>query len=167
MRVRRAAGVLVTASALGAWGAPAPAAGPNATLLLSRPSGLGALPVPGDGTSFVRQNAISGDGSKIVFISAADDLGVHDASFHVWVRDTAAATTTVVDRVPGGGTTPGNGSGLTQVAAISRDGGTVCFVDDPTNLVAGVSGAHVFVVTLASGAIAVADRGTGVNGTVG
>ena len=147
--------VVVVTVALALCRVPASAAGPNSTLLVSRPSGLGTLPVPGDGDSGVGRNAISGDGRKIVFISVADDLGVHDNAGHVWVRDTVADTTTLVDRVPGGGAP---GDGVVTAAAISRDGSAVCFVGSSTNLVAGVTGSHVFVVTLSSGAIAVADR---------
>ena len=158
----RAIGVPTVALALCC--VPASAAGPNSTLLISRPSGLGALPIPGDGDSGVGRNAISGDGRKIVFISVADDLGVHDAAGHVWVRDTVADTTTLVDRVPGGGAP---GDGLVTSAAISRDGSSVCLVGSSTNLVAGVTGTHVFVVTLSSGAIAVADRAAGVAGALG
>ncbi len=141
---------------------PVSAAGPNATLLLSRPTGLGALPQPGAGVVSPGPNAISGDGRLIVFASGADDLGVRDTLLHVWVRDTLTDTTRLVDRVPGG-TEPGND--VAGPPAISRDGTTVCFVDSATNLVAGVTGAHVFVVTLSSGAIALADRGAG--GAVG
>jgi hypothetical protein len=98
---------------------------------------------------------MSGDGRYIVFRSGADDLGVRDTHVHAWVRDTVSGTTTLVDRVPGGGA-PGDGNVLDP--AISREGGTVCFTGTATNLVSGVTGTHVFVVTLATGAIVVADR---------
>jgi Tol biopolymer transport system component len=153
--------------ASGLWAAlcgPASGAGVNATLLLSRPSGLGALPGPGDGVTSLAPKAISADGRMIVFASGADDLGVSDTLVHVWVRDTLAGTTTLVDRVPGEGTP---GDGVADTAAISADGATVCFVGNATNLVAGVNGIHVFVVTLSSGAIAVADRAGGAAGAVG
>lgn len=163
MRPRRAIAVLGMASVLAAACCGSAAAiDPNTTLLLSRPSGLGALPGPGDGPTSVGSKAISGDGRMIVFASGADDLGVTDTLTHVWVRDTLTDTTTLVDRAPGGGAP---GDGLASAAAISGDGGTVCFVGNATNLVAGVTGFHVFVVTLSSGAIAVADRGAG--GAVG
>ncbi len=158
----RTIGLLATALAMCVT--PTSAAGPNSTLLISRPSGVGALPIPGDGDSGVARNAISGDGRFVVFVSGADDLGVADLNSHAWVRDTIAETTRLVDRVPGSGA-PGDGS--VTGAAISRDGSTVCFVGNATNLVAGVTGFHLFVVTLSSGAMAVADRADGATGVLG
>ena len=134
---------------------PASAAGPNSTQLLSRPSGVGTLPAPGDGPSFVGRRSVSSDGRMIVFSSSADDLGVGDTLSHIWVRDTIADTTQLVDREPGGGA-PGNN--FAANASISRDGSTVCFQSSATNLVPGVTGNHVFVVKLATGAVQVADR---------
>jgi Tol biopolymer transport system component len=136
----------------------------NSTILLSRPSGLGALPVPGDNFSSLGPKALSGDGNHVVFVSAADDLGVSDARQHVWFRDTLAGTTTLVDRVAGGGP-PADGDAL--IAALSRDASTVCFLSEATNLVPGATGVHVFVATLSTGAIVLADRATGAGGAVG
>ena len=159
----RVLAALVAMAALWACAAPAVAAGPGTTSLLSRPSGLGSLPVAGDGGSGAGTEAMSGDGRFVVFLSGADDLGVRDTSFHVWVRDTAFDTNRLVDRAPGG--EPANG--FAQRASISRDGSTVCFLSNATNLVPGVSGGHVYVVTLSSGAVTVADRADTAVGAVG
>jgi Tol biopolymer transport system component len=141
---------------------PAAAAGPGTTLLLSRPSGLDALPVVGDNHSFAGTRMISGNGQFVVFISGADDLGVRDSRSHVWLRDTFSNTTTEVDRIAGA-PADGDASG----PSISRDGSTLCFVSRATNLVPGVTGAHVYVVTRSSGATVVADRGDTAVGAVG
>jgi Tol biopolymer transport system component len=135
---------------------PAAGIGTNGTLLLSRPSGNGPVPTTGDGPASVGPEAISGDGRLIVFTSGADDLGVADSLSHVWLRDTVAGTTTLVDRVPGSGI-PANG--LASAAAISSDGSRVCFISSARNLGAAFAGFHVYVVTLASGAVTIADRG--------
>jgi Tol biopolymer transport system component len=161
MRCRRAIAALVACLPMSA--APARGAA-SSTILVSRPSGLGPLPAPGNGFAFAVGAFVSGDGTKIVFASGADDLGVVDDLRHVWVRDTVAGTTSLVDRAPGD--RPGNG---TQVfgAAISRDGSRVCFVSDASNLVSGVSGIHAFVVDLSSGETFVADRAPGATGEPG
>ena len=137
--------------------APAQAAGPGATFLLSRPAGFGALPLAGDNFSFASANATSADGRFTVFTSAADDLGVIDGFDHIFVRDTTANTTTVLDRAGPGGALANDDS---DNASISADATKVCFLSFATNLVTGVGDgrAHVYVVTLSSGAIAVTDR---------
>jgi Tol biopolymer transport system component len=162
MRGHGASSLLVIVAALSTCSAPVWAGGPNSTQLLSRPSGLGPLPAPGEGGAGAGSKAISGNASRIVFDSEADDLGVRDTFRHIWLRE--SDTTTLVDRVPGSGE-PGNGFAFE--AAISRDGSTVCFTGDATNLAPGVTGRHVYVVTLSSGTIAVADRASGPDGAVG
>jgi Tol biopolymer transport system component len=143
---------------------PAWAVSADATILLSRPSGLGALPVPGDGFAFLGATAMSGDGRFIVFTSGADDLGVRDGLRHAWVRDTVSGTTTLIDRVPGAGA-PGNGNA--GLASISRDGSKVCFLSGATNLIPGTTGTRAYVATLSTGALIVADRASGAAGAIG
>jgi Tol biopolymer transport system component len=165
MPARRDIGAFLMAGVLAAaCCTPASAFAPNTTILLSRPSGLGTLPISGDNRAEVGLKAMSGDGRFIVFTSGADDLGVSDTRIHVWLRDTASGATTLVDHVAGGGE-PGNGNA--SQAAISRDGSRVCFRGTATNLVAGVAGTHVFVATPSTGAIVIADRATGAGGAVG
>jgi Tol biopolymer transport system component len=163
MRTRPCTRTLAIAVGLSAaCAAPAAAAGPNSTLLLSRPSGLGALPPVGDGPASLGGNAVSADGRLIVFTSQADDLGVGDGLSHVWVRDTISNTTTLVDRLPQPGEPAFDGNA--RNAAISRDGSTVCFLSNPTE----ASGEfRVFVVTLANGEIDIADRASGSLGAFG
>jgi Tol biopolymer transport system component len=158
---RRAIALLVaclSTSAAPAWAAA------NSTILVSRPTGLGPLPAPGNGFAFANGTFVSGDGSKIVFASGADDLGVADDLMHVWVRDTAAFTTSLVDRAPGD--RPGNARQVYWMA-ISRNGSRVCFISEASNLVSGVSGMHVFVANLSIGETFVADRATGIAGELG
>lgn len=162
MRMRSAMGLLV-GLAFGSSATEAIAAA-SSTVLVSRPSGLGPLPQPGNGESATDTSSISGDGRLVVFVSTADDLGAVDDKFHVYVRERVAGITTLVDRAPGGDA-PGNGSSFEP--AISRDGTTVCYSSDATNLVAGVSGRHIFVTKLATGQTTVADRATGFAGELG
>ncbi len=71
--------------------------------------------------------SISADGTRIAFSSAADNLVPGDANGRadVFVRDAAAATTTRVSVLPGGGEITTFPSGD---PAISRDGNRVAFV---------------------------------------
>ena len=88
MRMRFAGGWTIIALAGLLCGPPAAQAfGPGATFLISRPSGLGALPQGGDNSSFASQHALSADGRYVVFQSQADDLGAADQSTHIWLRD--------------------------------------------------------------------------------
>ena len=107
------------------------------TMLISRASGAagaagnnesGAL----EGTALVSTApagapSISADGSRVAFSSAADNLvpGDTNGRADVFVRDVAAATTTRVSVLPGGGEIATSGS---VDPAISRDGNRVAFV---------------------------------------
>jgi Tol biopolymer transport system component len=73
--------------------------------------------------------AISADGSRIAFSSAASNLvaGDTNARADVFVRDTTAATTTRVSVLPGGGEIAGASS---IDPAISHDGNRVAFVTE-------------------------------------
>jgi hypothetical protein len=143
------------------------AAAAGTTLLLDRPAGLGGLPFdglnysisPGPGT-------LSDDGRLAVFESDSDALlapGADPEKRHVFVRDRQAKTTLMVDTATNG--TPGNG-GANEVA-ISGDGTRVAFASASDNLVPGSNQAlNVYVKDLATGAVALASRETGANGSV-
>ncbi len=138
---------------------PAQADGPGATLLLSRPTGFGALSVGGDDLSVNNPNAVSADGRYTVFESEADDLGVADTTEHVWLRDSTTNTTSLIDRAPGGAV----GNGETGGASMSGDGSKICFTSEATNLVPGVTDGHlhIFLASVTSGtvtAMTVVDR---------
>jgi Tol biopolymer transport system component len=112
--------------------AQASAADSGATLLLSRPSGLGALPTAS--TSFNASNgrSVSADGRFIVFLSASDGLSANDDDRfgNLFLRDTVANTTTLISRSTGG--QAANNS--SQTPTISADGSRVAFASRATNL---------------------------------
>jgi Tol biopolymer transport system component len=154
--------VLASIIAAVAVAAPALAADsyqPGATALLSRSDGFGDLPAQSDGNSRAGAQAISDDGRFVAFVSGADDLGAPgDASTHAYVRDDQTGAVTLLDRAGAGGPVADNSA---YSISISRDGSHACFTSAADNLVAGVSGRHIYVVTVASGAIVVGDRATG------
>lgn len=110
----------------------------DTTSLVSVQGGL-VNPDGGDDDSFVP--AISANGRFVTFESQADDLSTVDDNslLNVFVRDTAAATTTLVSRrsaADGGGTA--DGSSFT--GAISADGRYVAFDSEAGNLSAADTG---------------------------
>src|SRR5215212_10330042 len=84
--------------------AAAPAADAGSTLLLSRPSGLGALPSTGVNNSFTGARSISTDGRFVAFSSRSDGLSPDDRDTvsNVYVRDTQTGVTEFVSRSTGG-----------------------------------------------------------------
>jgi Tol biopolymer transport system component len=78
--------------------------------------------------------AISGDGSKVAFTTAASNLGVGDlhGRTQVFVRDLRARTTTLVSRASGARDAIADGDSAD--AAISRDGRFVAFASTARNL---------------------------------
>lgn len=97
---------------------------------------------PGDAAS--TQPRISDDGNVILFRSVAQNLGVPaHASGDYFLRDVAAATTTIVSHNP----QTGQSDGIPYSAWLSGDGRFVAFDDSSTDLVDGDtnSGVDVFV----------------------
>src|SRR5215211_197992 len=130
---RRCIAVAVVAAALAMLlPARAPAADAGATLLLSRPSGLGALPSTGVNDSFTGARTISTDGRFVAFTSSSDGLSPDDRDtvFNVYVRDTQAGVTELVSRSTGGAAADGDSFSPT----ISSDGTRVAFESRATNL---------------------------------
>jgi Tol biopolymer transport system component len=108
--------------------------GASTTTLVSR----GASTAAGNDTSL--RPSISADAQRIAFESAATDLvpGDVDAATDVFVRDRAAATTTLVSRADGAAGAPAaRGAGN---ASMSADGHCVAFDSDDDALVAGTVG---------------------------
>jgi hypothetical protein len=103
-------------------------------------------------STFAFAQAVSDDGLKVVF-RGVSDLATPPIAFgwHVWVRDLAAGTTTLLDKSAAG--TPGNAGPVT--VAISADGTTAVFDSPASNLVSGDTNgvADIFKVVLATGAI--------------
>src|SRR4051812_28567498 len=130
---RRFSGILVAVAALAALlPAQASAAGAGATLLLSRPSGLGALPSAAVNDSFTGQRTISTDGRFVVFESFADGLSPDDVDsvLNIYVRDTQSGVTELASRSTGGAGANGDSAQPT----ISADGSRVAFVTEAGNL---------------------------------
>ena len=109
------------------------------TTLVSRATG--ASGAPGDYHSSLPQ--LSADGSKVAFVTRADNLGSitppdPETPLHrlnVYVRDMAAGTTVLASRANGAGGAPGNAdSGGQPGLAISDDGTKVVFHSQATNL---------------------------------
>jgi Tol biopolymer transport system component len=152
----------------GAAASSAPPYLPGTTVVVSRTNGVGAGndPFPTDGSSFTGPQSVGGTGANagryVVFESGADDLGVRDIAQHAWLKDTQTGALQLLDQRNG---TPGNEAAF--AVAISEDGSHACFSSSATNLLPGVSGTHLYVVTIATGALTVADRGTGAGGAIG
>ena len=109
------------------------------TLFVSRVTG--AAGAPGDYHSWLPQ--ISADGTKVAFMTQADNLGSISTPdpetplhrLNVYVRDLAAGTTVLASRANGAGGAPGNAdSGGQPGLAISDDGTKVVFHSQATNL---------------------------------
>jgi Tol biopolymer transport system component len=150
-------GSLLAALVLAAPAAASDSYAPGTTLLVSRPSGLGALPAQSDNDSGSGERAISANGRFTVFRSHADDLGFAGQRQHVYARDDQTGAVTLLDRAGPGGPV---GNGGPSDASISGDGSKVCFASYADNLAPGVGANHLYVVTIATGAIVAADRAT-------
>ena len=123
----------------------------DTTTLVSRATG--ASGAPGDYHSALPQ--LSADGTKIAFVTLADNLGSisppdEETPLHrlnVYVRDMAAGTTVLASRANGPSGAPGNAhSGGQPGLAISDDGTKVVFQSQATNLVRGARGGEHHVV---------------------
>jgi Tol biopolymer transport system component len=108
--------------------------------------------------------AISADGRRVVFVSRAGNLGAPLGVRHVFVRDLAAGTTTVVDRADGHGGAFGNRD--SHGTAISGDGRVVAWQTNATNLDPAdvATDADVYVRDLAAGTTRLVSRRSGADG---
>jgi Tol biopolymer transport system component len=135
------------------------------TTLVSRASGRTGP--AGDHASFA--GVISADGSRVAFVSAAINLSDVDdpASQDVFVRDLAAATTTLASRADGAGGVPADGSSLSP--ALSADGRYVVFSSLASTLSTEDDDffRNVFVRDLATGTTTLVSRAAGAFGAAG
>ena len=135
------------------------------TTLVSRASGPAGAPA--DRASFA--GVISANGARVAFVSGAVNLsGVDDpASQDVFVRDLAAATTTLASRADGPDGTQADGNSLSP--ALSADGRHVAFSSLATSLSTQDDDdvRDVFVRDLAAGATALVSRAAGASGAAG
>ncbi|MDX2259105.1 MAG: hypothetical protein NW205_09345 [Hyphomicrobiaceae bacterium] len=121
----------------------------------------------GNGTSF--NGALSPDGTKLVFISNADNLvaGDTNGAADVFVKDLVTGVSTRISTSAAGV----EGDDQSFRAVFTPDGTKVVFSSEAQNLVAGdTSGRDVFIKTLATGAIVKVSTGAGgveANGQVG
>lgn len=130
--------------------------------LISRANG--ATGTPADGENDIP--SISADGTRIAFISDVQIDPAHPPrTSQAYVRDLAAATTTLASRAEGAGGAAADDD--VSEPAISSDGTHVAFTTSATNL--GVSGAvqHVYVRDLTNGGTLLVDRGGGPAGVPG
>lgn len=106
---------------------------------------------PGNGHS--AEAAISADGWRVAFTSAADNLVTGDGNQQtdVFVHDLRHGSTLLVSRAPHGG----SGHGRSGSAALSADGRHVAFVSQAGDLLPGHDSRHaqVFVRDLQTGAL--------------
>jgi Tol biopolymer transport system component len=137
------------------------------TLAATTRVSVGPGGVQGDNNSVVFGQAVSNDGTRVAFESAATNLvaGDTNGAKDVFVRDRTAATTTRVSV----DNTGAQANGESRVSAISGNGRYVVFESDATNLVAndnnGVT--DIFVRDLTAGTtrrVSVTDNGAQANG---
>lgn len=125
----------------------------------SGPAGAGA-----DGSSFAP--AISGDGRRVAFDSAATNLSAEDgdAVRDVFLRDLATAETILVSRASGPAGSAGDGD--STVPDISRSGRFVAFASQADNLSAEDDDTvlNVFLRDLATGTTTLVSRADGPDG---
>ena len=150
---------------------------PGTAQLISRASGLAAVPAATTNNSYLHENpsdlfdsagrTISGDGRYIVFESDADGLSPADNNSvrNIFVRDRTGNTTTLVSRAATSSGVPADGD--SYEATISQDGSTVAFLTRATNLGDGAPSNNnfkVYVRTVATGALKFVSRQAGLNG---
>lgn len=107
----------------------------------------------GNGNSYF--GVISGDGSRIAYMSTATDLvpgTTGGISYNIYVYDVATATNTLVSHQAGSPTV--RGSGVADTPRISDDGSKIAYESNSTDLVAGQTDANndfdVFVYDVAT-----------------
>ena len=112
---------------------------------------------PGNGNSF--EAGVDATGRRVAFTSVASNLvaGVTDRRLHVYVRDLATGTTTLLDR-----TTTGAPAGA-ENARISGNGTAVVFESRSPALpgAPGDGNDHIYRADLSDGRIVLVDRSTG------
>ncbi len=160
-RARAATGALGAAVAVLALALPASAFRDDVALVSRSTAG-----VPGDGPS--SEPSLSADGTRIAFTSSATTLAPVGQALvdDVFVRDTAAGTTTLVSRAAGTGVAGNGGSGA---PTISADGRVVAFASRATNLSDDDDDvlSDIYVRDLETGALTLVSRAGGATGEKG
>ena len=134
----------------------------NTTTLVSRTPGANGAGA--NDLSFIA--TISGDGNRVAFESAANNLSTEDnnAVVNIFVRDLAAATNTLVSRASGAGGAPANDA--SDSADISSSGRFVTFRSNANNLSADDRNAftNIFLRDLDDATTALVSRASGPGG---
>ena len=128
----------------------------DTTLLASRANGLPGAAANGSSAD----PSLSADGSKVLFLTAAGNLGAVGGQ-QVVLRDVTAGTTQVVSRASGAAGAVANGLTGGDVAQfLSSDGQRVAFWSQATNLdpAATTAGSRVYVRDLTTATTAVQSR---------
>jgi Tol biopolymer transport system component len=123
------------------------------------------------GNSWSSDPVFSPDGSKIVFTSAASDLGPGDLNgmADIYVRDLTTGATTFVSKTPTGG----SGNGASTAPVLSADGNLVAFysaasdlgpVDSNAAIDVYVADLHTGLASLVSVGVTGTDSGNGPSG---
>ncbi|MEN0013209.1 MAG: hypothetical protein AAGC46_07585 [Solirubrobacteraceae bacterium] len=133
----------------------------GATTLVDRAGGPAGPPAD----TYADSAVISDDGSKVAFISRADDLvpGVSDGREHLFVVDRATGAVVAADRTSSGVV----GTADADDPTLSADGTTVVFTTDGPLVSADTNGvSDVYVRNLLTGTTTLASRATGAGGTI-
>lgn len=110
--------------------------------------------------------SISADGNVIAFTTSMDlDPADTNGTADIYVRDFAAGTTRLVSRANGVAGAVSDGGAME--ARISGNGRRVIFISDSGNLGAPAGREHLYMRDLVSSETIVADRASGVAGTIG
>src|SRR4051794_5101912 len=129
----------------------------NTTTLGDRGSGVNGAGAD-DGA---REPVISGDGTKVAFVSYSSNLGASGDVGRVYVRDLQANTTSIVSCDTGTNCTPEPGDDPT----INYDGTKIAFDSSSSNLTPDTnSGSDVFVRNTTSHVTTLVSRATGAGG---
>lgn len=130
------------------------------TVLVSRADGVAGAAA--NATS--RNPAISADGNRVAFVTAATNLGVADRVSHVYLRDIPTGVTRLVDRASGPAGAAGNGAA--EMPSLSRDGRLVAFASNATNLDPddADSSSDIYVRDMATNVTALVSRRNGLDG---
>ena len=113
--------------------------------------------------------SISGDGSRITFLSEATDLVAGmttNDERNIFLYDTASATTTLVTK----GSSGIGGDGFSFAGAISTDGNRIAFLSTATDLIAGMttsSLSNVYLYDAANDTITLVTKGSSGTGGMG
>jgi Tol biopolymer transport system component len=149
--------------------APAAAIPLGSTALIDRPSGFGALPFDGAGSSLVDSHSMSGNGCFVVIESSADGLVQTDdnAAGNIFRVDRCTAGNPVVQVNTASNGTPSEAGSSAFAPSISTDGRYVAFMSGSSVLDAAATSANrtqAFVKDLQTGTLELASRGDGAGG---